>query len=93
MATRLCVIQADALSQFDDYLAQVGLSGRRCVVYDTNTYQIPQLRRPAADQEIVFDPEGLHADERSTAELQRRLDIGIQVLVAVGGGTVHDIVR
>ncbi len=93
MATRLCVIESGALTRFDGYLAEAGVSGRRCVVYDTNTYHIPQLCRPEAEQEIVFPAEGLHADEHSTASLLERMEEGIEVLVAVGGGTVHDIVR
>jgi glycerol-1-phosphate dehydrogenase [NAD(P)+] len=93
METRFCVIEAGALSQFDDYLARAGLSGRRCAVYDSSTYAIPGLRRPRARQEVVLEARHLHADENSTAELLRRLDPDIQLLIAVGGGTVHDIVR
>ena len=93
MATKLCVIESGALARFDDHLAQAGVSGARCVVYDTNTYQIPELIRPTAKQEVVLNAVGLHADENSTAELMARMEEGIEVLVAVGGGTVHDIVR
>lgn len=93
MATRLCVIERGALARFDAYMAEAGVSGRRCVVYDTNTYHIPGLCRPAAEQEIVLPAEGLHADEKSTALLMKQMEEDIQVLVAVGGGTVHDTVR
>lgn len=93
MATRLCVIEPGALNDFDQYMAQLGLSGKRCVVYDTNTYRIPELIRPAADQEVILPAEGLHADEVSTAKLTSLMEDGIEILVAVGGGTVHDIVR
>lgn len=93
MATRLCVIEAGALAHFEEYMVQIGVSGKRCVVYDTNTYAIPGLPHPAADQEVVLTAEGLHADEVSTARLLELMDDGMEVLVAVGGGTVHDIVR
>lgn len=46
-----------------------------------------------AEQEIVLAPEGLHANETSTAEVLRQLNADTEVLIAVGGGTVHDIVR
>ena len=73
MATRLCVIGADVLVDFDALMAEVGLAGRRCVVYDQHTYGAKNLRRVQAEQEIVLDPEGLHANEDSTAEVLRQL--------------------
>lgn len=93
MATRLCVIEAGALAAFEDHLAQAGVSGKRCVVYDTNTYKIEGLIHPAAQQEIVLEAEGLHANEVSTAHVLEILEQDVEVLVAVGGGTVHDTVR
>lgn len=94
MATRLCVIEAGASEQLEQYLTEAGLDGlRRCAVYDEHTYAIPELRHPGAEQEIVLDPRGLHATEVSTAEVLRQLRPDIQVLLAVGGGTIHDIVR
>ena len=93
MATRLCVIEPGALADFDTYMTQLGLSGKRCVVYDTNTYHIPELIHPAADQEVILPAEGLHADEVSTAKLTSLMEEGVEILIAVGGGTVHDIVR
>ena len=35
--TRLCIIEAGALSRFDDLLAEAGIQGKRCAVYDGNT--------------------------------------------------------
>lgn len=37
-ATRLCVIESGALAHLDEYMAELGLSGKRCAVYDGNTY-------------------------------------------------------
>ena len=94
MDTRLCVIETGASENLEQYLAEAGLAGlRRCAVYDENTCALQQLRRPAAEQEIVLDPRGLHATEISTGEVLRRLRPDTQVLLAVGGGTIHDIVR
>lgn len=93
MATALCVIEAGALSRFDRYLEQAGVSGKRCAVYDTNTYNIPGLVRPKAQQEIVLPAEGLHADEKATARVLAEMEPDIGVLIAVGSGTVHDTTR
>lgn len=93
MATRLCVIEENALASFETYMTQAGVSGKRCAVYDTHTYQAKNLCRPAAEQEIILAPEGLHANEVSTAEVLAKLEPDVEVLIAVGGGTIHDIVR
>lgn len=94
METRLCVIEENALARLETYLEEVGVGGRRCVVYDGNTYQaIPEALRPAAEQEILLPSSGLHADEHSTAEVLERLAPDTELMMAVGGGPVHDIVR
>ena len=93
MATRLCLIEEGAMDRFEDCMAQVGAAGKRCAVYDAHTYEARNLCRPAADQEIILDPDGLHANEVSTARVLELLEEGTEVLIAVGGGTVHDIVR
>lgn len=94
METKLCIIEKDALCRFDEYLAEMGLTGKRCIVYDENTYAaVPVEKHPGAVQEIVLDPKGLHADEHSTAHVLSLLNSEVEVMVAMGSGTVHDIVR
>ena len=94
METRLCVIEEGALADTEKYLAELGLAGRRrCAVYDASTYAIPDLRHPAAEQEIILDPKGLHANEFSTAEVLEKLAPDVELLLAIGGSTIHDIVR
>ena len=94
METKLCVIEAGALEDTEKYLAELGLAGRkRCAVYDASTYAIPGLRHPAAEQEIILDPKGLHANEFSTAEVLEKLEPDVELLLAIGGSTIHDIVR
>ncbi|MBQ2751169.1 MAG: sn-glycerol-1-phosphate dehydrogenase [Oscillospiraceae bacterium] len=93
MATRLCVIEKGALNRFEDYMQQAGITGKRCAVYAQNTYDIPGFDHPKAEQTVLLDPKGLHADEVSTAKLKELLEPDIEVLIAVGGGTIHDIVR
>lgn len=94
LQTQLCVIESGALSRLDQAMAELHLSGRRCVVYDENTYCVisPALR-PQAAQEILLPGSGLHADEYSTADFLEKLDPQTEILIAVGGGPLHDIVR
>lgn len=93
MATRLVVIESGCMERFDAFMAQTGISGKRAAVYDENTYAAEGLHRPAVQQEIILPPENLHADERATAMLLEQLAPDIQVLIAVGSGTIHDTVR
>ena len=93
MSTQMAVVEAGCLNQFEEYVKQCNLSGFRTVVYDANTYHTPGMVRPAADLEIVLDPENLHANEHGVALLTEQLTENGGYLVAVGSGTVHDIVR
>lgn len=92
--TKLCMIEPGALARLDTLMAESGLSGKRCAVYDANTYAaIPAELHPAAEQEILLPPSGLHADEHTTADLSAKLEGDVEVVLAIGGGPLHDIVR
>lgn len=91
--TQLAVIEAGCMKDFDDRLAQAGLSGHRTAIYDTNTYHAKGLISPRADQEIVLTAEGLAADDGATASVLQQLTGDTDILIAVGAGTIHDIVR
>ena len=93
METRAAIVEAGCLSRLDSYMAEYGLDGYRVVIYDRNTYHAEGVVRPAADQEIVLDPEGLHANEKGVAMVMDQLAEQAQVLVAIGSGTVHDLTR
>lgn len=93
MSTQLAIVEAGCLKELDGYVRQCGLSGFRTVVYDGNTYNAAGMVRPSADQEIVLDPANLHANEHGVALLMEQLTEKTDYLVAVGSGTVHDIVR
>lgn len=94
LATRLCVIEPGALSRLDDYMAELSLGGKRCAVYDRNTYNvIPAALHPRVEQEILLAGSGLHADEFSTADFLEDLEADVDVVIAIGGGPLHDIVR
>lgn len=92
--TKLCVIEPGALARLEDAMAELGLSGKRCAVYDGNTYAaIPTELHPTAEQEILLPSAGLHADEHTTADLSAKLESDVKVVLAIGGGPLHDIVR
>lgn len=93
MDTRLAIVEAGCLNRLDEYAAQWGLSGFRAVVYDENTLRAKGMVPLAADQRIVLDPEGLHANEHGVALVMDQLSEQADYLVAVGSGTVHDITR
>lgn len=92
--TKLCVIDEDALLYLNDYMDELGLRGKRCAIYDQNTYHaVPIKLHPNCSQEILLRPFGLLADEENTAYVLNKLDDDIDVLLAIGGGPLHDIVR
>lgn len=93
MVTRAAVIEKDCLLRFEDLMTRYGVEGKRCALYGENSYKATADRHPAAQQEIVLNPVGLHADEKSTAEVLAKLEDDIEVLIAVGSGTIHDIAR
>lgn len=93
MTTDFCVVESGCLKKMDEYLAQAGMSGFCAVVYDENTYKAAEGVRPAADQEIVLNPEHLHATEKAVAQVLEQLSPKAQYLIAVGAGTIHDITR
>lgn len=93
LETQFVLVEAGCLRNADHHLEAYGICGFRAVIYDRNTYAACEGSRPGADQEIILEPEGLHADEHGVEAVMSRLDKRVQVLVAVGSGTVHDITR
>ena len=93
MVTRAAVIETGCLSRLGDILEEYGISGRRCAIYAANVYAALEGRRPRAEQEVVMEVEGLHADEKSTARALEQIAPDTELLLAVGSGTIHDITR
>lgn len=93
MDTKLSVVEAGCLNELDAYITQCGLSGFRTVIYDENTYGAAGMVPIAADQQIVLNPENLHANEHGVELVMSRLSENADYLVAVGSGTIHDITR
>ena len=92
LETKKVVVEYHALDKFDQYMDEVGLTGKRAVIYDTNTYNLPTLKHVRADQEIVLNAEGLHSEKGMIEDMMRQLDHP-DVIVAVGSGTIMDFGR
>lgn len=93
MVTKAAIIQAGCLADFEKYMDNFAVSGKRCALYDANTYDAVGKLRPRAEQEIVLSPAGLHADERGVELVMEQLEQGVEVIIALGSGTIHDLAR
>ncbi len=93
MSTRAAVIEAGCLGRLDEILREYGIGGKRCALYGENGWAAAAGLHPRAEQEIVLDPKGLHADEKSTALVLEKLEPDVELILAVGSGTIHDIAR
>ena len=63
LETKLVVCESGALKDFEKYAEMAGFSGKRVVLYDTNTYNLPTVTRPKADKNIVLEAKGLHSEK------------------------------
>lgn len=86
------VIEPGCLTGLTQTLEGMGITGKVTAVYDSNTYYAKSLTRPSGCNEIILPAENLHADEHGVALLTEQLH-NTDVLVAIGSGTIHDIVR
>ena len=87
------VIEKNCLPALPAHMAELGISGKICGVYDSNTYAAAGKLRPQTDYDVVLPSINLHADERAVKQLTDSMPPDVKVLVAVGGGTIHDITR
>ena len=90
--TKYIVCEAGCMDKADEYFELAGLSGRRAVIYDSNTYNNQWIPHIKADQEIVLDATGLHTDKDKVDEMMTQLR-DPEIIVAVGGGTITDFGR
>lgn len=93
METAFSVIESGCLKNIRRYMRKYNLKGYTVAVYDENTYKATADRHPDTDLEIILNPENLHANEHGVELLLKQLPQNTQVLIAVGSGTIHDIVR
>lgn len=93
LETKKVVVEYDALKNFEQYMADVGLAGKkRAVVYDTNIYKLTEGKHIAADQEIVLEANGLRSEDVLIEDMMTKLDKP-EVIVAFGAGTIMDFGR
>lgn len=93
LETKMVVVEYNAIANFEKYMEQVGLSGkRRTVVYDTNIYRLTEGKHINADQEIVLDANGLRSEDVLIEKMMKELDHP-EVIVAYGAGTIMDFGR
>ena len=76
MITKEAIIEPGCLKKLDLYTDKYGLTGKRAVIYDENTYHAKNIIHPAADQEIILDPSNLHANEIAVGKVMEQLEIG-----------------
>lgn len=94
MKTEFCVVSNGCLMEIDKYLAKYGLDQKYTVaVYDKNTYDATADRHPKVEKEVILDPTNLHANEKGVEYLKSFLSDEVELLIAVGSGTIHDITR
>lgn len=93
LETKKVVVEYGAINNFEQYMAEVGLAGKkRAVIYDTVIYKLTEGKHVAADQEIVLDANGLRAEDTVIEEMMAGLD-SPEVIVAYGAGTIMDFGR
>ena len=90
LETKMVAVEYGALNDFDEYMARCGLTGRRTVLYDTNTYNLPGMVHVRADKEIVLEAKGLHSEKSLIEAVIPQLD-DPDVIITVGSGTLMDL--
>ena len=92
LETRKVVVDYGALNRFEEYMQELGLTGRRTVVYDTVIYKLTEGKHVKADQEIILESQGLRAEDTLIEDMMTKLDHP-DVIVAFGAGTIMDFGR
>ena len=89
LETKKVVVDYGALDHFEEYMEELGLTGRRAVVYDTVIYKLTEGKHVKADQEIVLESKGLFSEKGLIENMMKQLDHP-DVIVAFGAGTIMD---
>ena len=93
LETELVVVEQGAIANFEKYMEEVGLAGKkRAVIYDTMVYKLTEGKHVYADQEIVLDSNGLRAEDVLIEKMMAQLEEP-EVIVAYGAGTIMDFGR
>ncbi len=91
VTTKKVVIESGCFNNMDQYLKEIGLTGRRTIIYDTNTYKLT-AEHPRADQQIILEAKGLSTTKERTEAMMAELE-SPDFLVSVGSGTITDFAR
>lgn len=92
LETKMVVVDYGCLNDFDKYMDACGLTGKRTVLYDTNTYNLPGMVHVRADKELVLEAQGLHSEKNMIESIMPQLD-DPDVIITVGSGTLMDFAR
>lgn len=90
--TKMVVVDYGCLKDFEKYMADCGLTGKRTVIYDSNTYKLPTMTHVKADKQLVLEADGLHSEKDMIESIIPDLD-NPEVIVTVGSGTLMDFAR
>lgn len=93
MVTKAAILEPDCLKKLEYYFDLYGIKGKRCALYGENSYKATEGRHPVADQVIIMESDGLHANEISTGKVLSILEPDVEIIIAIGSGTIHDIAR
>ena len=93
METEMCIVESGCLENLEKYMREYNLTGFTVAVYDENTYKATDGKHPKVHCEVILPPENLHANEHGVDLLAEKLPQNTEVLIAIGSGTVHDLVR
>lgn len=92
LETKMVVVDYGCLNDFDKYMDACGLTGKRTVLYDTNTYNLPGMVHVRADKELVLEAQGLHSEKNMIESIIPQLE-SPDVIITVGSGTLMDFAR
>ncbi len=90
------VMYPGALPELPSVIREMGNFESAVMICDENTYEVAGKKVEklwSFCSVIVLDPHHLHANEIAVETVQKRLPEKMDLLVAVGSGTVHDITR
>jgi glycerol-1-phosphate dehydrogenase [NAD(P)+] len=96
ITTRELVTGTGALSALPSVISACGLSGVALVVYDRNTFRLAGKHVGAlvAGKNFLFPDRGpVPCDSASLGRLEKAMAPGIGYIVAVGSGTLNDLVK
>ena len=94
LSTKEILLERGALTLLPQVISRYGYRAP-LVVCDGNTYLAAAgaVTRLLDCEAVVLPERGLHADEHAVERLNACLPQNLDVLLAVGAGTIHDIVR